>query len=476
MGIKNKFFLFAITLSIAIFLCGCKNNAQPEKTETFYAESVVYVDGKEFYRMKTLRSEEITELTEQEESAVYIADNWFVDSLAGQLISDISKKDGLSKDKAIEYVFNKGLRIHATVNLEIQKMLEDSFDDSTLFSTRQGYAFAQSAMVIMDYDGHIIASVGGNNGDRTLNRAVRQKRPPGSAIKPLSVYSQAVSDNSLHFSSLIPDQSIIIHKNGVPTLWPNNHDNKTDPDVTLSKALRESKNTCAVQIAQRYDSKSVLSFLKNQLGFTTLVENEAANDLNLAAFALGSLTKGTYLHELTAAYQIFGNGGFYNRPVMYTRVEAYDGKLLLENNPEKKQVIDSQSSGVLNRLLINTVEFKGATGTAARLDGTEVFGKTGTTSEKHFIGGTPEYLAGVFIGIDGDGDVGNSYSNAPAAIWREIMKKIPLTKNNFDIDPSLVTKDFCTISGKLAQKDCRSVEKGYYKPSNLLEVCTKCKS
>ena len=71
----------------------------------------------------------------------------------------------------------------------------------------------QSAMIIMDYEGRVVGTVG-RIGEKTENRSwnisTMSKRHPGSTIKPLSCYAPAIELNEFYWSSQIPNYGINI--------------------------------------------------------------------------------------------------------------------------------------------------------------------------------------------------------------------------------------------------------------------------
>ena len=74
----------------------------------------------------------------------------------------------------------------------------------------------------------------------------------------------------------------------------------------------------------------------NQLHFTTLVGTGANNDVDRAPLGLGALTNGVTVLEMTAAYQIFDNGGLYYEPYSYSVVYDSEGNVVLEQNLRRR--------------------------------------------------------------------------------------------------------------------------------------------
>ena len=78
------------------------------------------------------------------------------------------------------------------------------------------------------------------------------------------------------------------------------------------------------------------------LGITSLTSQDIT-----ASLALGGLTQGVSNLELTAAYGAIANGGTYVRPVFFTRILDRNGRVLLENEPEERRVMQESTAFLL---------------------------------------------------------------------------------------------------------------------------------
>lgn len=319
--------------------------------------------------------------------------------------------------------------------------------------TKDGYTLAkkvrqpQGAMVVCDYrTGEIKAMIGGrgSSGKRLYNRA-DSPRQPGSSIKPLSVYSTALSDgekassedkaqkfkkydkndNIYRYGSFWTAASMI---NDAPNImdgkiWPKNVYNGYKGYVTLRKSVEQSINVNAVRVFRQLNKGDVISRLKD-FGITSVVEQGRVNDNNASALALGGMSKGISPLEMASAYGAFPNEGRHVSYTAYTKVENSKGDVILENEPVEKQVMSDGVAYIMSDILRTTVN-KG-TAKQARIPGQMIAGKTGTTSDQYdawFCGFTPEYSASLWLGNDINLQLDEG-SAAAVRMWKNVMTKV----------------------------------------------------
>ena len=158
------------------------------------------------------------------------------------------------------------------------------------------------------------------------------------------------------------------------------------------------------------------SFLTDSLHFTHL---DPDNDPeNLSGLSIGGFTGGTTVEEMTSAYEIFCNGGYYYEPYCYYKVEDKDGNVLLDNTDRgmPDRVISAETSTIMNRMLsdvVNSGTGAGleAIGYRAKIDGWDIIGKTGTTDSSYdnwFVGASPYAVAGIWTGHSKPSEIAES--------------------------------------------------------------------
>lgn len=455
----------------------------------------VYGDNFGYIDERTLVSDDtpVSSDTEQADTSTYeaykwngtykVSQDWYVDAAIDQVINDYADLKGITYTSAKNEIYNGGYKVYINENMKLQKILEEKYlDPYTVLSRYDPNAeekdLIQSAFVIMDYTGTVQAVVGGlgeKPGDGAFNRATQATRAPGSTMKPISTYSLAIQKNLITYSTMIPDARINIGTADEPELWPKNY-GEVIGDGTLRTAwygVQHSLNTLAARIGRMNTPRAMYTQLTQMLGMTTLVEQ----DIALSPLSLGALTYGAKLVELAGAYQIFGNGGVYYRPMFYSKVEDSKGNVILEQDFYGTQAIDSDTAWITNRMIYKVVNGDSGTGRLAKLDNVEVIGKTGTSNamtDLLFMGLTPEYIGGLWIGYDDSRMIGGSDGwRAVATVWKNVMEDIQDTSQvmKFVKDPSVIEKQYCTKTGLLATNKCSSTDIGYYRESNLPAYC-----
>jgi penicillin-binding protein 1A len=298
---------------------------------------------------------------------------------------------------------------------------------------------------------------------------------------------------------MVDDHPINLAQPGQPDrLWPTNHYGSSRGMMTIDNAIANSVNTVAVKVISSVTLDASFNFLKNDLNFHSLVENEVTasgrqSDRAIAPLAIGAMTYGVTPLEMAGGYQIFANGGNFTTPYAYTKVVDQNGKVILEPDTTPRQVIGEDTSVVLNKLLQRVVTSGWGTGGSANLGTTmPTAGKTGTSEwdiDQWFIGLTPYHVCQVWLGFDTPQElkvnpntgtrqwVKNTigYNNyPPPLLWKTIMQPISekLDPKPFLESDDVVSATFCQITGNLATSACPSTGVGWYKRSRMPPTCT----
>ncbi|MDP2643838.1 MAG: penicillin-binding protein 1A [Desulfobacterales bacterium] len=277
---------------------------------------------------------------------------------------------------------------------------------------------AQAALLCIESEtGLVKVMIGGQDFAKSqFNRAIQSRRQPGSAFKPV-IYAAAL-DKGYTPATVIIDSPIVFKDEERDFKWkPKNYRDEFFGPTLLRDALAASRNVVTIKILRDIGIDYTIDYAR-KLGFT----NDFNKDLSLA---LGS--SGVSLFELVSAFSVFANQGYRVKPVFIKKIVDRTGKVIEESNSEREKVIEKSTAYIMTHLLEGVV--KRGTGRSVLPLGRPAAGKTGTTNDLFdawFVGYTPRYITGTWVGFDEESSLGKGETGARAAspIWLEFMKKV----------------------------------------------------
>lgn len=384
-----------------------------------------------------------------------------------------------------DQLFRGGYKIYTALDPELQaiaeqavaKVMDPAYQQKVPGRTYRPEALAwdpqhpenniQAAVVMMNpRTGEVLAMVGGRTreAERELNRAAGVRRQPGSTIKPLAVYAPAFELLGYGPGTVIDDAPFEYNAR-TGTLWPENFETRTGGVsyrglIPIRQAVEESRNAVAVQIMSRLTPQRAYE-VATRLGLTSLQPSGPRNDMNLA-LALGGITNGVSLLELTHAYSTLANMGVrVEHPVLVTKIVDRYGTVIYEAKPARRTVLKDSTAW----LLIDTLKGVIRRGTASYytrgFNGWPAAGKTGTTegnTDAWFVGFTPDLVTGVWNGYDNRQTKKYlPYTGAfvPVQIWNEIMTQaVKSPPQDWPRPQSVVQVEICAKTGLLPSPAC----------------------
>jgi len=242
--------------------------------------------------------------------------------------------------------------------------------------------------------GEVLAWVGGRDFRYAQYDHVKSTRQVGSVFKPI-VYVTAV-DQGVNICNYFKND----HRSysDFDDWEPRNASNNYQGEYTMKGALTYSLNVISVQVLFRAGLLDVLN-VANQMGITT-------NIPQVPSISLG--TPDISLYEMVNAYTCFANEGKRVHTKYLKRVFSKDGVLLyLERSKSNKELFTKNVAAIMTNMLESAVN----RGTARSLRSKyqlkgAIAGKTGTTqnqSDGWFIGYTPKFSAGAWVGAENPG-------------------------------------------------------------------------
>ncbi len=316
-----------------------------------------------------------------------------------------------------EAVLKGGMRVQTTIDMNFQRMAERTVRNwhETLY--QQGVFYdrnnGQIALVAVDPRTHFVkAMVGGADFEKSqYNRAIQAQRQPGSAFKPF-VYYAAFATGKYGPNSIVND-SPVSYRDGDGYYSPQNYGGSFSGAVSIRKALEVSLNIPAVKIGQEVGLNKVVEVCR-VLGFKSPITPVIS--LPLGAVDVTPM-------EMAGAYATFASNGWASDTTFIVQVTDSNGKVLLDNTPKRRLVLDPWSAASINDVLQGVIT--NGTGTRAQI-GRPAAGKTGTTSSERdvwFVGYVPQLSTAIWVGNDdytplARGATGGGYV---APIWRDFM-------------------------------------------------------
>ncbi len=425
------------------------------------------------------------------------SNSWYTDQVMVEVANALCEQYGYTLEMAYNLIYTGGLQIITLQDPDVQATLEEVYTNESNFPKTNNAVQPQSSAVIIDpATGDVLGLVGARGSKEAnllLNYATSTTRSPGSSIKPLSVYAPSLEYGIINYGSVYDDTPVRFNyadgdtEKLNPTAWPKNLPERYGGLTTVNDAVTRSVNTVAVRILEELTLDTSFDFVKNKLKmdsyieYATLAGGVSITDKDYSALALGGMNYGVTNLEITAAYQIFANGGVYNKPRTWLRVLDSDGNILLENTAESYIVISEQTASIMTKMLQNVVTR--GTATSVSLKSTvNCAGKTGTTSndvDRWFIGYTPYYVGGVWFGYEIPQSLGTLSWSPCTVAWDIIMTKLHQKYigagqlKTFELADGVVTATYCKDSGKLMTSACHAdprgnrAETGYFTASTI---------
>ncbi len=293
-----------------------------------------------------------------------------------------------------------------------------------------------AVLVLENATGAIRAMVGGYDWSQTkFNRATQALRQAGSTFKPFT-YLTALEAGYTPSDTVFDGPLAIVIDPREPPYSPKNYDDKFRGIVTLRRALENSLNVPTVRLGQ-------------MVGLSHIIDAAHRSGIRQKLEAYPSLPLGAFevtLAEMTAAYSVFANQGLLYTPYHFDRITDANGDVLEQTKPDAREVANPQACFQLLQMLKGVTQ-RGTAASAASL-GLNIAGKTGTTNDytdAWFIGMTPRYTIGVWIGNDLKTTLGREMTGSRVAlpIWMRIVSKMKASgkidpKADFDAPPNVV--------------------------------------
>jgi penicillin-binding protein 1B len=338
---------------------------------------------------------------------------------------------------------------------EIEK---ESGADAVPAGSKPAHRLQAALIALQPKTGEIYALVGGRDyGESSLNRALKSRREPGSAIQPF-IYLAALDRFKL--CDWLSDLPVPYDINGVS--WtPRNIDGRYRGRVSFREALEQSLDAATVNLAVETGLNEILKTLGN-FGIESLPEP-------VPSIAMGSF--GLTPMELARAYAVLANDGQMPFLLSLKEIVAEDGDIRERRTIDFSSVTSPAKAFLITSLLNGVVER--GTGRVLRRLGIDFdcAGKTGTTSDfsdSWFVGYTTDLLTLVWVGYDDNSPTGLIGAQGAARIWAGFMNTVRpwIRPEEFDAPPGVVQEIICADSGQLGTARCKEQKLEYFLSGN----------
>jgi penicillin-binding protein 1A len=373
-------------------------------------------------------------------------DDYFVEEVKQALLAD--KRLGETATERYDAVFRGGLQIHTTLDLGVQYLSMVARNDTlsrfalegqpALFIAGRNMA-GQDAIgtvasaTVEPGTGAVRAIVGGPGfGDEyKFNLATQGYRQPGSSFKTF-VLLELLEQGYAPQDTISGSGPCRFKIPGVEEIYEvQNFGNSRGFTGSITSMTTASSNCGYVRLGQIAGIDQVTE-LAGEMGIVT---RNAANEIVPLDPSIFSTPLGT--QEVTplgmaAAYAAIANDGHYNPPYFVERVLDRNGRELFRHNDPGRRVVSIETAQIAADILKDNVT--GGTGTAARVPGHDIAGKTGTAqdfSNAWFAGFSKQLSTAIWMGamegnvsmsrVGGRSVTGGSY---PAQIFGQLYRGI----------------------------------------------------
>ena len=290
-------------------------------------------------------------------------------------------------------------------------------------------AVAGAMMTLNAKTGEVVTMIGGYDfySASKFNNATQAYRQTGSCFKPF-VYTAAVE------WGMTPDTTVSGAPISIGNWQPHNYDGSLgNGDLPLKMALAKSMNVPAVHLLQTVGIQTGAQMVR-RFGIKVPMAPYLPS-------ALGATE--VPLDQMVSAYSAFPNKGIRVEPHLIRRVLDRDGAVLEEWEKTTYKVVNQYVALTMVSMMRGVVQF--GTAAAASSLGVPLAGKTGTVNDHTdvwFIGYTPTYVTGVWMGYPGrKKPLGNEMTGAHGALpmfisfMKDFLKGKP--KEEFDKAPGM---------------------------------------
>jgi membrane peptidoglycan carboxypeptidase len=310
------------------------------------------------------------------------------DFLQAEVLQDLTADPrlGATEKERTDKVLKGGLKIYTTFDQNLQNV---AIDATTNAKPQYGPDWASSLVAIDPSTGAVKAMVSGQdfNESQTNIATSPDGRQTGSTFKVITLATAL--ENGYSPNDTV-DGSSPCSVSGYDGFTVN--DEPGSGTYTLWDATAYSVNCAFVHLATSVGEDKVIA-MAHKMGITK------QNLQPYLTLTLGVFEQNT--ETMANVMATIASGGIHHAPYVVQKIVGQDGKVLFDESSPGERALDPDVAACEQNILRGVVTKSGATGTGADVPGHDVFGKTGTTDNRHdawFIGATPQLATAVWFG------------------------------------------------------------------------------
>lgn len=340
-----------------------------------------------------------------------------------------------------------GYKIYTYKDNTIQEVLDTVIANEDNYHTNTYGNTPDSLSMVINNNDYSVSAIAG----KSKYNLVNIKRQPGSLIKPIFTYAPALEEKEVYLCSQILDEEI-----NVDGYSPKNVGGTYSGYISVRDAISKSLNIPAIKLTQtlgidkckRYAESAGISFSDDDIGY---------------ALALGGMTNGVTLKEITDSYSTFTGRGAYTKSAFVERILDSNNHIVYNRKLSSSNVFHADTSYLMTESLMYATK----NGTSKKLQNLpfQVAGKTGTVAVKdtnlntdaYSLAYTTEHTMSVWLGnytmnkeyhLEGSNNGGTFATKIILDTFNEIYKNFP--PPDFEVPKDIVE---CNIDNKSLIED-----------------------
>ncbi|HEU5084424.1 MAG TPA: transglycosylase domain-containing protein [Acidimicrobiales bacterium] len=340
-------------------------------------------------------------------------DDYFVEEVKQELLRD--PRLGETASERYDAVFRGGLQIYTTLHPALQYLHQIKRNEvlapfalpenPALFVAGRNMAGQDAigtvAMATVEPGtGAVRALVGGPGfGDENkFNLATQGYRQPGSSFKTF-VLLELLEQGYSPLDTISGAGPCRFKIPGVEEIYEVENFGRSRGFTGSIRSMTTASSNCGyVRLGQIAGIPEVTE-LAGRMGIKTRNAANEIVDLDPSIFSTPLGTQEVTPLGMAAAYAAIANDGHYNAPYFVERVLDRDGEVILQHSDPGERVVSIETAQIAADILKDNV--LGGTGTAARVPGHDVAGKTGTAqdfSNAWFVGFSRQLSTAIWMG------------------------------------------------------------------------------